>query len=117
MLENLKDNADSNNSKIIDKAKVYINKNYDKDISINDIAMYVNLSKNYLGYLFKQNTGMNVIEYIHRIRIAHAREMMETSNKKIYEVANRVGYTDQHYFSLIFKKIVGVSPSDYKDMI
>ena len=117
VLEELKDNADSNNSKIIDRAKVYINNNYDKDISINDIAMHVNLSKNYLGFLFKQDTGLNVIEYIHRIRIAHAKQMIETSNMKIYEVANLVGYTDQHYFSLIFKKIVGVSPSEYKAII
>jgi two-component system response regulator YesN len=43
--------------------------------------------------------------------------MIETSNMKVYEVANLVGYTDQHYFSLIFKKIVGVSPSEYKAIL
>lgn len=116
LLEILKDNSDCNNSKIIERVKVFINENYYKDISIADIAMYVNLSKNYLGYLFKQNTDMTIIEYIHRIRIMRAKELIEMSNMKVYEIASRVGYTDQHYFSMVFKKFVGVSPSEYKEM-
>ncbi len=107
---------DDHNSKLVERVKKYIMARYNEDIQLNSIAESVCLSKNYVSQLFKQKMSMSIIEYIHRIRITKAKELMETTDLKIYEISDAIGYSDQHYFSSVFKRFTGLSPSEYKEL-
>ena len=99
---------------IIVKAKRYIKKKYAEDISLNTVAEYLNLSAGYLSILFKKETGQNFIDYLIQLRMEKAKELLRTTELKIYEVSKMVGYENIYYFSRIFSKMVGVSPKQYQ---
>lgn len=113
----IKSNRKSNCNKIVEQAKKIILENYDKDINLKYIADNLFLSKNYFGQLFKNEVNMSVNEYINKIRIKQAKELLENSSLKMYEIASKVGFSDQHYFSSVFKKTIGVSPKEYRDLM
>lgn len=85
--------------------------------SLQSVARKVYMTPTYLSLLFKTNTGKTFIEHLTDIRIDKAKEMLRTTHLKNYEVAEKVGYRDPRYFSQIFKKKVGVSPSEYRESI
>ena len=93
--------------------KRYINQNYSRDISLNEVAQHMVMSESYLSRLFKRETGENFSEYLSKVRINKAIEMMQEGRYKVYEVAENVGYRNVEYFSKQFKKIIGKSPKDY----
>lgn len=103
--------------KIIEKAKKYINDNYKKEITLKDVASYVYLNSNYFSELFKNEVGENFIEYLIETRINASKELLKQSNLKIYEVAEEVGYKEPVSFSRAFKKVVGVSPKEYIQLL
>lgn len=106
----------SRNHAIIAKAKNYIDINYHlEELSLNNVAGIVSVSPGYLSILFRKETDETFIEYLTRMRLEKARELLKTTPLKAYEVAYKVGYSDPHYFSLIFKKYTGITPSDYKN--
>lgn len=103
------------NLNIIDKAKSCINEYYHlEDLSLNYVADTVSISPGYLSILFRRETDETFIEYLTRVRMEKAKELLRTSSMKAYEVAYKVGYSDPHYFSICFKKYTGCTPSDYK---
>ena len=71
------------------------------------------LSPTYLSRTFKETTGYSVIEFFNKIKIDKAKELIIEGNKKIKEVAQTLGFTDEFYFSRIFKRIEGISPSEF----
>lgn len=83
--------------------------------SLQTVAQKIYMTPTYLSLLFKTNTGKTFIEHLTDIRIEKAKEMLRTTHFKNYEVAEKVGYQDPRYFSQIFKKKVGVSPSEYRE--
>jgi len=85
--------------------------------SLQSVAQKVFITPTYLSLLFKTNTGKTFIEHLTEIRIDKAKDMLRTTHYKNYEVAEKVGYQDSRYFSQIFKKKVGVSPSEYRESI
>ncbi len=108
---------DQNSKYIINKVVEYIEKNYSSKVTLEDIATHINLSKQYLSFLFKKETGINISSYIINLRIDKAKEMIikgEDSMKIIYQ---RVGFTDQQYFYKTFKKVTGLTVGQYKDTI
>lgn len=98
----------------IKNAVLYINKNYNKNITLEDVASHIFITPSYLSMLFKKVLNINFLNYLHRIRIEHACELLKSSNLKTYEIARMVGYTDEKYFSQVFKKYMGTPPSSYK---
>lgn len=93
----------------------YLNSNYYlNNININDIAKYFEVTSSYLSKVLKKETGLSFIEYLTSIRINKAMDIMKDPTIKIYDVAELVGYSNQHYFCRAFKKIIGVSPMEYK---
>ena len=99
----------------VNKAKEFINNNYtNPDLSLSEVANYVNLSGNHLSTLFSQETEQTFKEYITSVRIDKAKELLKTTSLKSVEIADRVGYNDPHYFSTVFKKTTGFSPSRFK---
>ncbi|MBB6675707.1 helix-turn-helix transcriptional regulator, partial [Cohnella nanjingensis] len=84
--------------------------------SLHSVARKVYMTPTYLSLLFKTNTGKTFIEHLTDIRIDKAKDMLKKTHLKNYEVAERVGYQDSRYFSQIFKKRVGLSPSEYREI-
>lgn len=85
--------------------------------SLQSVAQKVYMTPTYLSLLFKTNTGKTFIEHLTDIRMDKAKDMLKSTHYKNYEVAERVGYQDPRYFSQIFKKKVGLSPSEYRESI
>ena len=102
---------------IIEKAKSYIRDNYKKDISLDEVSREVDISPYYFSKLFKQETGGNFIEYLTEIRLRNARELLKDSRLSIKEICMESGYSDPNYFSRIFKKYEGVTPSEFRERL
>jgi len=80
---------------------------------LKDLSELVQLSSSYLSKVFKATTGYSIIEFFNKIKVDKAKEIIIEDDKKIKEVAQMLGFTDEFYFSRIFKKIEGVSPSEF----
>lgn len=102
-------------SSLILKAREYIDKNFSNEITLEDVAKEVNISPHYFSRLYKEETGENFIEYLTSVRINKAKELIETGGYSIKEICYMTGYGDPNYFSRIFKKVMGVTPSEYKE--
>jgi two-component system response regulator YesN len=97
------------------KAKDYIDRHYmDEDISLHTVASHVNFSQNHFSTVFSQETGGNFIEYLTKVRIEKAKELLKNSSLKSADIAYEVGFSDPHYFSFIFKKNTGISPREFR---
>lgn len=92
----------------------YIHANYAKELSIKSLSKQFNISPAYLGQIFKSTTGELLTDYVNRIRVERAKELLITTRLKGAEVSEKVGYTNTNYFYRIFKKTVGLSPSEYR---
>lgn len=96
--------------------KDYINKNYkNESLSIKDISEHVFLSSSYICTIFKSETGKTLNQYITEFRIEKAKKLLMDSRYKITDISAKVGYNDGNYFGKSFKKLVGMSPSEYRD--
>ena len=115
--QKVENNRSEKSESLIEKAESFINKNYMKDISLDDISRYCNISSYYFSKLFKQETGENYVEYLSRVRIENAKKMLISSEASIKEISYSVGFSDPNYFSRAFKKYEGVSPTEYKDAL
>ena len=101
---------------LLKKAKDFVEKNYmDPEISLNSIAEYIGLSPTYFSTVFKQEAGMNFIDYLTKTRIDEAKRLLRSTDKRISDIAMEVGYRDQHYFSSAFKKYQGDTPKSYRE--
>lgn len=102
---------------VIKKAKEYIELNYAKDIDLDEVSKYLQISSYYFSKIFKKKTGKNFIEYLTQIRLEHAKILLNNSSMSMKEICMEVGYSDANYFSRTFKKNVGLSPTEYKEEI
>lgn len=101
-------------SKYVLEAMDYIGAHYnDPNIGIGAIAQHLGLSEGHLSHIFKKETDYTLLNYLTRCRIHKAMELLRDCRVKVYEVAEQVGYRDITYFSATFKKLVGMSPSEY----
>ena len=95
--------------------KEYIDKNYTQDISLNKIANRIYVSQHYLSHVFKQETGYSPINYLINRRIGEAKKLLLTTEMTIFEISALVGYENPNYFTMLFKKATGVSPSKFRE--
>ncbi|WOC33205.1 MULTISPECIES: response regulator transcription factor [Caproicibacterium] len=98
-------------------AVAYIRKNYAQKITLKQTAEDLHISPAYLSMLFKQQTGMNFIEYLNRYRIQKAKEYLHNVDSKIYEVADKIGIQDEKYFHSLFKRYTGQTATQYRDSL
>lgn len=94
--------------------KDYILKNYTEPISLDEIADRFGFNASYISRRFKQKFGIGVTGYVTELRINKAKEMLIATDYKIYEIARLLGYSDEKYFSRVFSKSVGISPSGFR---
>lgn len=103
-------------SKYVFEALGYIAEHYaDSDINITVIAKSLGVSEGHLSHVFKKETSYTVVGYLTQYRIHMAMQMLRDCRRKVYEVAEAVGYKDVAYFGSTFKKLTGLSPSEYQD--
>ncbi len=102
---------------LIKQAQGYIEENFHKDISLDDISRKLNISPYYFSKLFKEETGENYVEYVTERRMNQAKNLLKNADKSIKEICAEVGYSDPNYFSRIFKKYQGVTPTEYKENV
>ena len=103
-------------SKLLEDAKAFIDENYKHDeMSLNTVAAQVNISPSYFSTIFSSEMGQTFVEYLTRVRLDKAKELLMCSNMRTAEIGYEVGYKDSHYFSYIFKKTVGCSPKEYRN--
>lgn len=95
-------------------AKEYMEEHYAEDISLADVAEKLGISQGYLSTRLKSSLGCGFVELLHQIRIEYACCYLEQNYLKNYEIAYKVGFRDEKYFSRVFKKIKGISPKDYR---
>ena len=115
LLDILNDNSNHSNAVAIKLAKQYIINNFNKNITLKDVADEVFLSQNYLSELFKKEIGEGFHDFLSNYRIKKAKEILLTTNLKIYEVAQNVGYNDSITFGRAFKKIEGTTPNNFRN--
>lgn len=93
----------------------FMYQNLAKGLTLEDISEEVQLSKSYLNSIFKQQTGHSPVEFFIHLKMQEACKLLKSTDMYIYEVSSQLGYEDQYYFSRIFKKVVGMSPKEYKN--
>lgn len=99
---------------IIEDIKNYMIENYDKSITIDELAHMAGVSNSHFHMLFKESTGMSAIQYHNQIKMNMARDILQSGDSNVTQTAQSLGFNDIYYFSRLFKKIIGVSPSSFK---
>ena len=102
-------------NKYVDEATRFIRKHYQEDITISTVAEYLEISEGYLSRVLKKETDYTFTSYLTFYRMQVAMSLLKDCRVKVYEVADQVGYSDTAYFSVQFKKLLGVSPSEYQE--
>ncbi|MEZ4627511.1 MAG: AraC family transcriptional regulator [Eubacteriales bacterium] len=100
---------------LLKKAIAFIDESYpDESISLDKVAQRVNISPNYFSAMFSQEIGQTFVEYLTSKRISEAKRMLRQTEMRSSEIAYAVGFRDSHYFSFVFKKVTGSTPSEYR---
>lgn len=92
----------------------YIEKNYRKNLTLEDISDAVCLSSGYAGRLFKEQTGMPIMDYVTKVRMEKAKKLLLKPHYQIQTIAESVGYSDLSYFTKVFKRVEGLTPSQFR---
>ena len=114
MFDLLSANASDKSETVIRKIKDYIKEHLSESISLSSLSAIVNYNETYISRLFKQSTGVKLSEYIYQERIAKAKYLLSTSSNSMQAIAAAIGFDSPQYFSLVFKKSVGITPSEYQ---
>lgn len=101
----------------VDKSVMFINNNYINNIKVSDIANYIGLNRSYLFTLFKKHLNLSPQEYLIKVRINRACELLKQYELSICDVSRSIGYSDSLAFSKVFKKHIGISPKEYRKKI
>ncbi len=103
------------NNYLVREVVTYINKNYEKDISLKLLSDYLKVSESYISRLFNKEMNMTVSNYINIKRVEKAKELLRTTTLKNYEIAEKVGYKNHMHYNIVFKKLANCTPSEYRN--
>ena len=108
---------DRRNSELVSQIKSYVDEHYREAVSLSELSERFHLSTSYISLLFNKHLGENFSDYVTSRRIEKAKEHLTHSDLRIYEIAEQVGYSDAYYFSTCFKRVTGVSPSQFREQL
>lgn len=111
-----KKNISSHHRQLVDQAIDYLKRNFQSEIKLSDLAMQSFVSKNYFSKLFKEVTGINLSDYIQRLRINEACNLLRNTDMKMVDIALEVGFNDLTFFYEVFKRMMGKTPGDYREV-
>lgn len=111
--EDISEHYTKSNAVLIENAKKYIQMNYNKDISLDEIAAHISMSSYYFSRIFSKFEGITYKDYLIKLRMEKAKQLLKEGKKSIKQISREVGYLDQNYFSKSFKKYFNKSPSDF----
>ncbi|MFO7598953.1 MAG: helix-turn-helix transcriptional regulator [Candidatus Desulfacyla sp.] len=97
--------------------KPFLMRSQDGGISLVSVAERLQIHPSYLSKIFSQETGESFSEHLIKNKMNSARQLLKTTNKKVYEIANALGYKDVAHFTKIFKKFFGISPTEYRNLM
>lgn len=98
----------------ITRIKIYTERNYQKNITVDFLSSLFYLNASYLSHLFRKQTGQKYAQYLNQIRIDKAKNLLVTTDRKLYQIARSVGYDNTKYFFRVFKKWTGMTPEQYR---
>lgn len=104
-----------NGSRAVRQARRYIHTHMNQPVTLTDMAREVGMNPSYFSMLFKKETGENFTNYVNRTKIEHAKLLLRQPACKVYQVCSQVGFEDAKYFAKLFRRVVGMTPSDYRD--
>jgi two-component system response regulator YesN len=110
----VKQGANLKNRQVVERVTKYTRENYNKHLTLEDIAAQVFLSPYYLSHIFKQETGMTVMDYFSQVKMEMAKKLLRDPRYNVVQIAEKLGYSDPSYFSKVFKKKEGITPSKFK---
>ncbi len=116
VVERINSTACRKDKKLVEVVKEYVEKHYSENLTLNKIANIAYVNPNYFCEVFKNQTGENFVDYLTRVRIEKAKSLLRDISMKTYEISRLVGYESSEYFSKVFKKLVGVTPSEYRNL-
>lgn len=102
---------------VVEKARQFAIQNIDKRLSLQEVADYVAMSPSYFSAFFKRETGQNYIDYVNQIKIEHARRLIDTGEYRMNEISSLLGFENAYYFSKVFRRYTGLSPTEYRHKI
>ena len=102
------------NNPYVTRIKDHLHLHYTEPVTVELIAREMQLNPVYCGALFSKETGQTILQYTNQLRITKAKELLRFTNDPVSEIAAEVGIDDLYYFSRLFKKLVGISPSEYR---
>lgn len=114
IIDTLNNRSKDNSHIIIEKCKKYIENHYSEDISLTDIAQKYHFNSSYFSNIFKKLTGMGFAEYVVKIRLEKAKNLLKHTDDKISDVASKSGFKNDTYFITLFKREFGISPHKYR---
>lgn len=115
MEDSMRSQTKEDGHSLVEKAKLYILNHYHKDLSIEEVAEVVDLSISHFCTLFKQISGYTFLEYLTECRMDKAKYILKNTSVKVYQIAPLVGYQDPKYFTQVFKKATGRTPSEFRE--
>lgn len=112
---NMSTKKEEHENQLVVRAQNYIQENFQRDLSLDEVSRQLDLSPYYFSKLFKEETGSNFVEYVTSLRMERAKQLLTEEGRSMKEICAEVGYSDPNYFSRIFKKNMGVTPTEYRE--
>lgn len=116
-IQRIREERDHQTLHLMDRAAAYIREHYREELSLEQAAEHVHLNPYYFSKVFKQYNGESFIDFVTRIRIEQAKELISAGQLSLKEISYEIGYKDPNYFSRVFKKVAGLSPSEYRSRL
>lgn len=101
-------------SNLLEAAIKFMTENLEKKLTLSDVAVYTGYSSSQISLIFRKHTGASPMEYLNRLRIRHACYLLDFSDMKINQICYKTGISDPYYFSRLFRKVMGMSPKEYR---
>ena len=114
---NVNTKADEKANRVIAKARAFIDRNFNRDLTLEEVSREVHVSPYYFSKLFKEQTGDNFINYLTIKRVETAKQLLADGRLNIKNICTEIGYNDPNYFSRLFKRFEGVTPSEYREQV